>query len=52
MSMIPYEVVKRAVHFQGPDRLPMRFSTLGLNDTHSVPPTPSARATMPTAPDL
>jgi len=37
MSMKPYEVVKRALHFQGPDRLPMRFATLGINDTHGVP---------------
>lgn len=36
MSMSSYEVVKRAVHFEGPDRLPMRFPSLGLNDTHSV----------------
>jgi uroporphyrinogen decarboxylase len=36
MAMTPYEVVKRAITFQRPDRLPMRFSTLGLNDTHYV----------------
>lgn len=37
MAMTPYDVVKRAVHFGTPDRLPMRFSTLDINDTHSVP---------------
>jgi len=36
MVQTPYEVVKRALHFQNPDRLPMRFSTLGLDDTHHV----------------
>jgi len=36
MGMSSYEVVKRAIHFEGPDRLPLRFATLGLNDTHSV----------------
>jgi len=37
MGMTSYQVVKRAVHFEGPDRLPMRFASLGINDTHSVP---------------
>ena len=36
MAMSSYEVVKRAVHFEGPDRLPLRFSTLGIDDTHVV----------------
>jgi uroporphyrinogen decarboxylase len=36
MTMSSYEVVKRAVHFEVPDRLPMRFASLGLNDTHGV----------------
>jgi len=36
MVMSSYEVVKRAVHFQGPDRLPLRFASLGISDTHSV----------------
>ena len=36
MSMSSYEVVRRAVEFAGPDRLPMRFGTLGLSDTHSA----------------
>jgi len=36
MAMTSYEVVKRAIKFQGPDRLPLRFSTLGLDDTYGV----------------
>jgi len=37
MAMSPYEVVRRAIEFAGPDRLPLRFEALGLNDTHGVP---------------
>ena len=37
MAMSSFEVVKRAVRFDGPDRLPMRFATLDINDTHGVP---------------
>lgn len=36
MSMSSYEVVRRAVEFERPDRLPVRFDALGINDTHSV----------------
>jgi len=36
MAMSSYEVVRRAVAFGGPERLPVRFGTLGLSDTHSV----------------
>ena len=36
MPMSSYEVVRRAVEFATPDRLPIRFSTLGLSDTHNV----------------
>jgi uroporphyrinogen decarboxylase len=36
MPMSSYEVVKRAIEFRTPDRLPMRFTSLGLSDTHSV----------------
>ncbi len=32
----PYEVVKNAIYFQKPDRLPLQFESLGMNDTHSV----------------
>jgi hypothetical protein len=35
--MTPRQVVKRAIHFECPDRLPMRFASLGINDTHGVP---------------
>jgi len=36
MAMSSYEVVRRAIEFQKPERLPIRFGTLGLNDTHGV----------------
>ena len=31
-----YQVVKNAIHFQRPDRLPLQFDDFGLNDTHRV----------------
>jgi hypothetical protein len=34
--MNSYEIVQRAVHFQGPDRLPLKFDALELNDFHNV----------------
>ena len=34
--MSSYEVVRRAIEFEGPERLPLRFATLGLDDTHHV----------------
>ena len=36
MRLSSYEVVRRAVEFQGPDRLPLRFEALGLSDVHHV----------------
>jgi uroporphyrinogen decarboxylase len=36
MSMSAYEVVRRAIEFDRPDRLPLRFEDLGLNDVHGV----------------
>ncbi len=36
MAMSSYEVVRRAIEFSGPDRLPLRFDALGLSDVHSV----------------
>ena len=36
MAMTSYEVVRRAVEFQTPDRLPIRFNSLGLSDIHDV----------------
>jgi uroporphyrinogen decarboxylase len=35
-SMSSYEVVRRAIEFRRPDRLPVRFDSLGLSDIHSV----------------
>lgn len=37
MTMSSYEVVKRAIHFETPDRLPVKFASLGISDTHNVP---------------
>ncbi|MHB0856308.1 MAG: uroporphyrinogen decarboxylase family protein [Anaerolineae bacterium] len=37
MTMSSYEVVRRAIEFQRPDRLPVRFPLLGMDDTHGVP---------------
>ncbi|MCP4643642.1 MAG: hypothetical protein GY851_24555 [bacterium] len=36
MAMTSYEVVRRAVEFEGPDRLPVRFDQLGVTDVRSV----------------
>ena len=36
MTMSSYEVVRRAIEFQYPDRLPLRFDSLGLSDIHNV----------------
>jgi uroporphyrinogen decarboxylase len=36
MPMSSYEVVRRAIEFGTPDRLPLRFVSLGLSDTHVV----------------
>jgi hypothetical protein len=36
--MTPYEIVQRAVEFDCPERIPIRFSTLGLDDTCGVGP--------------
>lgn len=36
MAMSSYEVVRRAIEFQGPERLPLRFEALGLSDVHNV----------------
>jgi hypothetical protein len=35
-GMTSREVVSRAIHFRGPDRLPVKFPNLGLDDTHHV----------------
>jgi hypothetical protein len=36
MAMSSYEVVRRAIEFERPERLPLRFEALGLSDVHSV----------------
>ncbi|MBN2308326.1 MAG: hypothetical protein JXR94_05110 [Candidatus Hydrogenedentes bacterium] len=36
MAMTSYEVVRRAIEFDGPDRLPVRFDQLGVTDVRSV----------------
>jgi uroporphyrinogen decarboxylase len=36
MAMSPYEVVRRAIEFDRPNRLPVRFDTLGISDVHDV----------------
>jgi len=34
--MNSYEIVKKAIEFGTPERLPFEFSSMGVNDTHSV----------------
>jgi hypothetical protein len=34
--MSSYEVVRRAIEFDRPDRLPVRFDSLGISDVHGV----------------
>ena len=34
--MTPYEIVRRAVEFDTPERIPIRFGSLGLDDTYGV----------------
>ena len=36
MAMSSHEVVRRAIHFDSPERLPLRFESLRLDDTHGV----------------
>ena len=36
MPMSSYEVVRRAIEFNRPDRLPLRFDALGVSDVHKV----------------
>jgi uroporphyrinogen decarboxylase len=36
VSMSSYEVVRRAIEFDGPERLPLRFEALGLSDIHTA----------------
>jgi hypothetical protein len=34
--MSSYEIVRRAIEFEGPERLPLFFESLGVSDVHSV----------------
>ena len=34
--MTSYEIVRRAIEFQQPERIPIRFGSLGLDDVHGV----------------
>jgi len=34
--MTSYEIVRRAVEFDRPERIPIRFEALGINDTHWI----------------
>jgi uroporphyrinogen decarboxylase len=36
MAMSSYEIVRRAIEFDDPERLPVRFEALGLNDVHTA----------------
>jgi uroporphyrinogen decarboxylase len=36
MAMSSYEVVRRAIEFERPERLPLRFEALGMSDVHAV----------------
>jgi uroporphyrinogen decarboxylase len=36
MAMSSYEVMRRAISFLRPDRLPVRFAALGVDDTYTV----------------
>lgn len=40
--MTSYEIVRRAVEFERPERIPIRFGALGINDTHGVSLLPAA----------
>jgi len=36
MAMSSYEIVRRAIEFDNPERLPVRFKALEISDTHGV----------------
>jgi uroporphyrinogen-III decarboxylase len=40
--MTSYEIVRRAVEFDSPERIPIRFGALGIDDTHGVGLQPAA----------
>ncbi|HEY3397321.1 MAG TPA: uroporphyrinogen decarboxylase family protein [Armatimonadota bacterium] len=35
--MTSYEIVRRAIEFDSPERLPLRFTSMGIDDTFGVP---------------
>jgi len=37
MAMSSYEIVRRAIEFERPERLSLRFEALGLSDVHDAP---------------
>jgi len=41
-TMLPYEIVKAAIHYRGPSRLPVRFACFGCEDTGGLPLKPAA----------
>ncbi len=49
--MTSYEIVRRAIEFEKPERLPIRFACFGLDDTYGVPLLP-AEGWEPPAPDV
>ncbi len=48
--MTSYEIVRRAIEFQRPERIPIRFAALGIDDTYGVG-VGAARAWQPRQPD-
>lgn len=40
--MTPYEIVRRAVEFDCPSRIPIRFGSMGIDDTYGVGAAPAA----------
>ena len=49
--MTSYEIVRRAVEFDKPERIPIRFAALGVNDIHGVSLQP-AEDWQPPGPDV
>ncbi len=49
--MTPYEIVRRAIEFDSPERIPIRFASLGVDDTYGVGLQPGA-GWQPPGPDV
>ena len=49
--MTSYEIVRRAIEFERPERIPIRFAALGLDDTHwaGIGPAAGWRPSQPNA---